>query len=101
MRAMRGAAGGRSARISRCATGAGVSCAASAPWAGHWVGVASRPAPTASPFLKARDGLQNRTRPVAAVELQADQFVPPVPAGTIGAGQNVDHRVAREAGAGA
>src|SRR5882762_6757663 len=101
MRAMRAAASAQSARISRCASGGAILCAASAPWAGQWVGVASRLVPTASPFLKAGDGLQNRAWPVAAVELQADQFVPPVPAGAIGAGQNVDDRVAREAGAGA
>src|SRR5258708_39525892 len=101
MRAMRCAASGHSASISRCASGVEVFCAACAAQVGQWVRVASRLATTASPFLKARDGLQNRTWPVTAVEVQADQFVPPVPAGAIGAGQDVDERVAPNAGAGA
>src|ERR1700730_16498711 len=84
MRAMRAGASGHSARIRRYASGGGVFCA-----------------PAASPFLKARDGLQDRTRSVTAVELQTDQFVPPVAAGPIGAGEDVDDRVTRETGAGA
>src|ERR1700688_493631 len=84
MRAMHVAASGHSARISRCASGGAVFGAL-----------------PASLFLKAGNRLQDRTRSVTAVELQADQFVPPVPAGAIGAGENVDHRVTRETGAGA
>src|SRR5204862_8286150 len=51
-------------------------------------------------FLKAGNDLDDRARPVATVELRADQLVPAVAARPDGSGQRIDHGAPRETCAG-